>query len=224
MTEQTKNQAEADRLDWDTLAEGWYRTHHWTRFRAELEAQASRWKGGYLLNVGCGHGADFLPFGSGFRLAGLDFSNQMLVQSRRYGNKFKRMFDLVAGDASSLPFRDGVFDHAIAVAVIHHLRTPELRERAFREIRRVLKPGGEAFITVWNRGQPRFWFAGREAEVAWRSKPRQVRRYHYLYTYRSLRLDLEAAAFEVVSMRPESSWRHWPAFFSRNICAVVRKS
>jgi ubiquinone/menaquinone biosynthesis C-methylase UbiE len=223
MAEKTRNQIESDRGDWDALAEGWYRTHHWTRFKTELEALAGRWKGGRLLNIGCGHGADFLPFNPAFQSVGLDFSREMLVQANRYGTKFKRRFELVKGDAAELPFQDDIFESVIAVAVVHHLRMPERRALAFSEIRRVLKPGGEAFITVWNRGQPRFWFAGREAIVAWRLRDGPVKRYHYLYTYRSLSRALKSAGLEIVSLRPESAWKRWPAFFSRNICVLVRK-
>jgi ubiquinone/menaquinone biosynthesis C-methylase UbiE len=224
MTDKTKNYSESDRLGWDALADGWYRTHHWTRFKPDLAALSARWKGGCLLNIGCGHGADFLPFGDGFESVGLDFSRQMLAQATRYGKKFKRQFGLAVGDASHLPFRDGVFNYVIAVAVLHHLRTAEERERAFKEIMRVLKPGGQAFITVWNRGQPRFWFAGREAMVDWRLKNGKIRRYHYLYTYCSLRRALKAAGFNILSLRPEMTWQRWPAYFSRNICAVVYKN
>ena len=44
------------------IAPGWYNYRHWTIFRRELEALAKEWGQGKLLNLGCGHGADFLPF------------------------------------------------------------------------------------------------------------------------------------------------------------------
>jgi ubiquinone/menaquinone biosynthesis C-methylase UbiE len=47
--------------------------------------------------------------------------------------------DRVAGDASRLPFRDGMFDLVTANMVVEHLADPVSQ---FREIARVLRPGG----------------------------------------------------------------------------------
>jgi ubiquinone/menaquinone biosynthesis C-methylase UbiE len=52
---------------------------------------------------------------------------------------------VVRGDASALPFADNSFSSAIAVLVLHHLRSSELQDRAFSEIYRVLRPGGVFF-------------------------------------------------------------------------------
>ena len=47
--------------------------------------------------------------------------------------------DIVA-DAQVLPFRDGTFDAVVGVDFVHHLSTPL---EFFRDVARVLKPGGE---------------------------------------------------------------------------------
>jgi len=52
---------------------------------------------------------------------------------------------VVQGDAASLPFADRTFSSAIAVLVLHHLRSRELQDRAFAEIHRVLQAGGRFF-------------------------------------------------------------------------------
>ena len=49
---------------------------------------------------------------------------------------------VIQGDASTLPFSDGTFSSAIAILMLHHLRSGELQDRAFAEIWRVLRPGG----------------------------------------------------------------------------------
>jgi SAM-dependent methyltransferase len=74
-------------------------------------------------------------------------------------------------------FIDGAFDWAISVATYHHLRDNRESQTALDELRRVLKPGGEAFITVWNRWQPRFWFSRKEVAVPWRTKNKTLERY-----------------------------------------------
>jgi ubiquinone/menaquinone biosynthesis C-methylase UbiE len=45
-------------------------------------------------------------------------------------------------DAAALPFPNETFSSAIAVLVLHHMRSRELQDRAFTEIFRVLRPGG----------------------------------------------------------------------------------
>jgi ubiquinone/menaquinone biosynthesis C-methylase UbiE len=54
---------------------------------------------------------------------------------------------VVQGDASTLPFADQIFTGAIAILMLHHLRSRELQDQAFAEIYRVLKPGG-IFLTL----------------------------------------------------------------------------
>ncbi len=49
---------------------------------------------------------------------------------------------VVQGDASTLPFADASFSAAVAILMLHHLRSPELQNRAFIEILRVVRPGG----------------------------------------------------------------------------------
>jgi ubiquinone/menaquinone biosynthesis C-methylase UbiE len=207
----------------DQIAESWYGVRHWPLLKEELDALAVRWQGGNLLNIGCAHGPDFLPFSHGFELWGLDSSPAMLKQAVRYSTKFKFYVKLVAADAVSLPFPDNSFDWAISVAAYHHIRGSEEREKAFKELRRVLKPKGEAFVTVWNRGQPRFWFRSKEQQVPWRLKEKTVYRYYYLFSYAELRKLLIKADWEIITMSPEKSYRFPIRSFSRNICVLLKK-
>jgi tRNA (uracil-5-)-methyltransferase TRM9 len=195
------------------IAPSWYNLRHWPRFPSELEALARRWKRGKLLNLGCGHGADFLPFKKGFELYGVDFSAEML----------KFAVKLTLADVKKLPYPDETFDWAISVATYHHLRSKEQRA-ALSELRRVLKPGGEAFITVWNRWQPRFWFKSKESKVPWRKRGKTLYRYHYLFSYPELEKLARKSGFVVIKSFPESAYRFPLKFFSRNICLLVKKA
>ena len=180
-------------------------------------------RGGRLLNVGCAHGPDFLPFAQGFELWGMDSAPGMIRQAMRYSAKFHLQVNLVVADAVCLPFPDNTFDWAISVATYHHIKGSEGRERAFKELLRVLKPGGEAFLTVWNRCQPRFWLRSSEQLVPWRLKGEIVYRYYHLFSYGELKKLLARAGFEIISVFPERRHRFPIKSFSRNICALVRK-
>ncbi len=182
-----------------------------------------RWQRGNLLNVGCAHGPDFLPFRQNFDLYGVDFSPQMIRFARKYSEKFNFAVNLLVADVGYLPFPDGVFDWAISVAAYHHIEGKRERQAVLNELRRVLKPGGEAFITVWNHWQPRFWFSGREVAVPWRTKGETLYRYYYLFSYPELEGLVKQAGFQVLKSFPESSYHYPLKFFSRNICLLVKK-
>jgi tRNA (uracil-5-)-methyltransferase TRM9 len=207
----------------DGIAESWYRFRHWSRFTIELEEMAARWRRGKLLNIGCAHGPDFLPFKNNFKLWGVDFSAQMLRMAQKYAVKFNLQVKLVIADATSLPYPDNSFDCAIAVAVYHNIRGDNQRRQALRELRRVLKPGGEAFVTVWNKWQPGFWLRGKEVNIPWKSKGVTFHRYYYLYSHPEFRSLLTGAGFIIVSIFAEKSNRFPMQFFSRNICALIKK-
>lgn len=49
---------------------------------------------------------------------------------------------VIQGDAATLPFADATFSSAIAILMLHHLPSGASQDRAFPEIRRVLRPGG----------------------------------------------------------------------------------
>jgi tRNA (uracil-5-)-methyltransferase TRM9 len=212
-----------NRQVFNEIAESWYRYRHRSRFTSELEEMANRWHRGKLLNIGCAHGADFLPFEGNFELWGVDFSYQMLKLAHKYAAKFGLKVELTLADAVSLPFPENNFDCAIAVAVYHNIIGEEPREKALRELRRVLKPGAEAFITVWNKWQPRFWLKGKEVDIPWKSRRKTHYRYYYLYSYPELRGILARAGFQIVNIFPEKSYRFPLKVFSRNICALVKK-
>ena len=234
-----------NRDTFDRIAESWYRVRHWPLLREELEQLAHRWSEGSLLNIGCAHGADFLPFrqsfgprgpdsspkmpkqaqgySARFELWGMDFSPRMLEQAQRYSAKFGFYVNLVVADMLALPFGDSTFDFAVAVATYHHIKGKNERTTAVNELVRILKPGGEAFLSVWNRAQPRFWLRSREQLVPWRLGGKAFYRYYHLFSYGEIRRLLAEAGFEIIDIGPEKSYRFPLRSFSRNICALVRK-
>jgi len=219
----TGNQADNLKNVFDEIAPRWYNRFHYTRFKPELSRLAGKWQKGRLVNIGCGHGAEFIPFKDNFNLFGVDFSTGMLKQARRYAAKFNFSAELVEADIRYLPFDSDFFDFGISVAAYHHLEGQKEISRGMAELFRVLKPGGEAFVTFWNRHQPRFWFKGPELLIPWKKDGIILNRYYYLLTYRQAEKIVSNTGFILLSSRPEHSFRFPVKYCSSNICLLIKK-
>lgn len=207
----------------DRMAPAWYRVRHWPLLQHELEEISRRWRHGRVVNLGCGHGADFLPFRSGFDLVGLDHSIGMLFEARRYMAKHGFRAGLVRGDLSHLPFGDSSFDYAIAIASYHHVEGAASRKEALAELRRILRPAGEAFLSVWNYAQPRFHGTPRDQLVPWCSEGVRLQRYYHLFTVDELHHLLAECGFEIARIGHGMQGGDPAREDIRNICALVRK-
>jgi SAM-dependent methyltransferase len=49
---------------------------------------------------------------------------------------------VIAGDATAMPFADGQFSGVVSFTMLHHVPSPELQDELFRQVWRVLTPGG----------------------------------------------------------------------------------
>jgi SAM-dependent methyltransferase len=62
--------------------------------------------------------------------------------------------NVVDGDATSMPFDNEEFTAAVSLTMLHHVPTPTLQDRLFREVHRVLQPGavfvGMDAIDTWS--------------------------------------------------------------------------
>lgn len=207
----------------DHIAPSWYNFRHRSIFKEELEELAAKWKRGKLVNLGCGHGADFLPFKEDFELYGVDFSSGMLKQAQKYALKFKYSVSLVQADICKLPFADNAFDCAISAATYHHIKGKQERLKALVELKRVLKPGAEVFLTVWNKWQPAFWFKKKDVYIPWKEKDNILLRYYHLFSYNEVKRLAVKAGFKVVTSLPEKRYKFPVKYFSRNICLLLKK-
>lgn len=57
------------------------------------------------------------------------------------------------GDGAEMPFEDGSFTGAVSFTMLHHMASASLQDQLFREVFRVLKPGGVFAGTdsLWSR-------------------------------------------------------------------------
>jgi SAM-dependent methyltransferase len=101
--------------------------------------------GDRVLDIGCGTGASLPELARAVTatgmVVGLDHAAALLDKARsRVDNAgFGAIVRLNVGDAYALPYPDAAFDAALISRVLIHLADPD---RALREARRVVKPGG----------------------------------------------------------------------------------
>jgi demethylmenaquinone methyltransferase/2-methoxy-6-polyprenyl-1,4-benzoquinol methylase len=128
----------------------------WRRLTAEAVVRP----GDRVLDACCGTGDLAVAAArAGGNVTGLDFSERMLERARRKAPGL----EWVRGDVLALPFGDAAFD---AATVGFGVRNVEDLDRALRELRRVLRPGGRLGILEITRPRGplalfyRVWFDG----------------------------------------------------------------
>lgn len=111
------------------------------------------------LDLGCGQGWYACEMAKkGYAITAVDQSEGQLARAREYASGQGLELDYKWANAAELPFADASFDFAYAVNVVHHITDLEVREQAFQEIARVLRPGGIFFLHEINTENPLFRF------------------------------------------------------------------
>ena len=116
------------------------------RWPAAVADAAAIGAGDRVLDVGCGTGVLAREIaacvGPEGKVIGLDLNPGMLMVAER----IRPEIDWRQGDAGELPFEEGEFDAVVSQFALMYF--PD-RERALREMWRVLAPGGRLAIAVW---------------------------------------------------------------------------
>jgi 2-polyprenyl-3-methyl-5-hydroxy-6-metoxy-1,4-benzoquinol methylase len=149
------NRVPATDEDFRRINEAYLGSNPWLRQHFNFGAL----KGKRVLEIGCGAGAAAcLMARGGAGVTAIDITHQAVSIARRNlraqgldGVVIERM------DAEQMTFAEGSFDFIYSWGVIHHSSNPE---KIFREIERVLAPGGTGLVMVYNRASLRYWAKG----------------------------------------------------------------
>lgn len=94
-----------------------------------------------------------------------DLSPGMVEAAKRNGAALGLDVDGRVADAESIPYDDASFDLVVGHAVLHHI--PDV-EQAFREVLRVLRPGGR-FVFAGEPTTVGDWYARRLSRLTWKA-------------------------------------------------------
>lgn len=127
-------------------------------------------EGSLVLEAGCGVGAQtriLAAQSQGARITSVDISEPSLSSAKRMIEAEGHLnVEFRQADINDLPFKDGGFDHVFVCFVLEHLVSPV---QALRELRRVLKPGGDITVIEGDHGSC-FWHPETDASMkVWES-------------------------------------------------------
>lgn len=120
-------------------------------FKLRLLEDADLKPGAQVLDLGCGTGT--LAIWAKERqpeaaIIGLDGDPRILAIAERKARRHGARIEFREGLSDRLPFPEGTFDRVLSSLFFHHL-APHQKAATLREVRRVLRPGGELHIADW---------------------------------------------------------------------------
>jgi ubiquinone/menaquinone biosynthesis C-methylase UbiE len=155
--------------------------------------------GAQILDLGCSDGSHMGRLGSAGRVFGVDLSIRLLSEA-------SRVAPVSAAEGERLPFRSNSFDLVYVSHVLHHAAD---HRAVLREIHRVLKPGGVAFVIETCEDSPIMRLA-RTMRPEWDSVPVRSR-----FRFGDLVSDLRRSGFAIESTE-QFNVLYWVWAFARS--------
>jgi len=149
-----------------------------------------------ILDIGCGSGRNMCN--PNYRFLGIDNSEEFirLCISKKLSVKFNDMTRI------DLPMNH--LQAIICIASFHHLKTPERRLTALKEIQRIIQPGGRILLSVWSITQPektrrKFTEYG-DTLVPWNNNRGKIyNRYYYIFKIEEIKTLFKRAGLKLIS-------------------------
>jgi ubiquinone/menaquinone biosynthesis C-methylase UbiE len=155
--------------------------------------------GDHLLEIGAGYGVAVSALKSRVaRVTALEYDHKSILKGEYRHNGVAP--GAVCGDAAQQPFAGQTFSSALAILVLHHLKSAGLQDQMFGEVFRVLRPGG-VFIAFDIRDS---WFyrAGHIRSTFTPVDPDKVSFRIIAAGFSSVAIDSRKGGFRLVAARP----------------------
>ena len=187
---------------WDAIAQNW---QEYKKVTFQDVDEFLRDKKGRILDLGCGSGRNFSAFPKNIEVYGIDFSEKMLKYAEQEAEKLQISCLLFKAEASELPFEDNFFDATIFVATLHCIDSAEKREKALKELFRVLKTEARVFITAWSKTHARIKGKTKNQTIPWTIDGKRYERYYYIYDKEELEGLLKRLGFKILSSKEDKN-------------------
>lgn len=125
------------------------------RFKQDLITQMGIQNDFQILDFGCGTATLSMMIKSQYPstfVTGVDVDRKVLSIAKKKLQSLSYTIPLDDYDGIRLPYADHTFDRVVSSLVFHHL-DPVQKSKAFREIKRVLKPQGQLHIADWGKAE-----------------------------------------------------------------------
>ncbi|MBU3918623.1 class I SAM-dependent methyltransferase [Patescibacteria group bacterium] len=133
------------RDDYNSIAEVFDNRRSWIPSDFKLFSQYIKQED-KILDIGCGNGRLKEILLENTDYCGIDFSEGMIERAKKRYPEAK----IFHTKPFEFPFNDNSFDKVFCLSVLHHIPSKSFRIKFLKEIKRVLKPKGELFLTVWD--------------------------------------------------------------------------
>ncbi len=178
---------------WNAIAQEW---HKYKTIPAEHTIKFLKKTYGDVLDLGSGSGRHLVKIKKG-KMYLVDFSKEMLKLAEAKSKEEKINAEFKQANIWEIPYENEFFDFAICISALHCVEGKENREKAIKELYRVLKPKAKAEIGVWNIKSKRFKnIKGKEKYVRWTDKGE---RYYYLYDEKEIYDLFKKIGFKIIS-------------------------
>lgn len=131
----------------------------WNKPAHEMYYLLNEWtKNGFkdFLDVGCGFGRNAIFMAkNGFNVSAFDLSESCIQTALEKAKEQNVVLNICNADMLKMPYPDNSFDCLIAFNVISHTDGKGFK-KILSEIKRILKPNGEAFFTVGSKDSASF--------------------------------------------------------------------
>jgi tRNA (uracil-5-)-methyltransferase TRM9 len=200
---------------WDTIADSFHKTRQ-KPWETCLTFISTLPKDAVVGDFGCGNGRHIIEIArSCKKVIGIDISYNLL---RIIHEKIKsyQNIDLIHGNLKTLPLQDNSLNAILFIASLHNIPKRINRIQSLCEAFRVLKPGGDMLLSVWNLNKEHINTINDNIDslnidkesiepgdvfIYWKQEKLHTPRYYHCYNKKEIISEVKKAGFHIDSFQ-----------------------